>query len=259
MAHLKLGKQPATEDPRDLRFSSYVTAAKLPTPPAQFGHADLFGAKDWGMLGNDEWGDCAWAGPAHETMILTKEGGQPATFTTDGVLSDYAAGTGFDPNAGPPGKNPTDRGSDPRKVLKYRMGTGIVDANGTRHKIGAFVKLDQTNLEQVLTAAYLFEAVGIGIQFPSTAMAQFNSGQPWDVVPGATVEGGHYVPLVGRNGNLQVITWGALQEMTPAFFAQYCDEAWAYLSVEDLDGKGETAEGFNLAELKADLQSVKGH
>ncbi len=256
MAHLKLGKQPATADTRDLMFARYATTAQLPTPPGTFGHEDLFGAKDWGMLGNDEWGDCAWAGTAHETMILTKEGGTPATFTTDGVLSDYAAGTGFDPNAGPPGKNSTDNGSNLRSVLKYRAKTGVLDANNQRHKIGAFVKLDQSNLTEVLQAAYIFQAVGIGIRFPSSAMAQFNAGQPWDVVSGATVEGGHYVPLVGKNGNLQVVTWGALQPMTPAFFAQYCDEAWAYISSEDLNGGRVDPEGFDIAQLNADLTAV---
>jgi hypothetical protein len=44
----KLGKLPATEDSRDLMFAKYATPAKLPTPPAQFGHETLFGAKDWG-------------------------------------------------------------------------------------------------------------------------------------------------------------------------------------------------------------------
>src|SRR6202035_3127836 len=99
---------------RDLLFRTYVQEAALPTPPAQFGHETLFGPKAWGMLGNDEWGDCAWAGPAHETMILTTEGGHAASFTTAGVLSDYSAGTGFDPNAGSPGSNPTDKGSNVR-------------------------------------------------------------------------------------------------------------------------------------------------
>ena len=59
MAELKLGKRPATEDTRDLLFARYVEPAKLPTPPAQFGHETLFKPKSWGMLGNDEWGDCA--------------------------------------------------------------------------------------------------------------------------------------------------------------------------------------------------------
>src|SRR6476646_6592407 len=99
MPQLKLGKRPAKDDSRDLLFARYVEPVKLPTPPPQFGHETLFKPKSWGMLGNDEWGDCAWAGPAHETMLLTKEGGHPAHFTTHGVLSDYAAGTGFDPNA----------------------------------------------------------------------------------------------------------------------------------------------------------------
>src|SRR5713101_6032629 len=138
MPGLKLGKLPATRDTRDLLFARYVDTTKIPTPPAQFGHEQLFPIKGWGMLGNDDWGDCAWAGPAHETMLLTKEGGKSATFTTAGVLSDYSAGTGFDPHRGPPGNNPTDQGSDVRQVFGYRRNTGIVDVQGRRHKIGAY-------------------------------------------------------------------------------------------------------------------------
>jgi hypothetical protein len=255
MTRLALGKLPASEDQRDLLFSRYVQPAALPVPPAQFGHDTLFAPKAWGMLGNDEWGDCAWAGPAHETMILSTEGGTPATFTSAGVLSDYAAGTGFDPNAGPPGSNPTDKGSDVRAVLGYRVKTGIVDASGTRHKIGAYVKLDHGSLTQLYQALYLFQVVGIGIQFPSSAMGQFNAGQPWDVVPGATVQGGHYIPVVARREMIDVVTWGALQQMTEAFFSTYCDEAWAYISTEDLKN-GVDPDGFELTQLRADLAAL---
>ena len=217
MPDFKLGKQPATVDRRDLMFARYVQPAALPTPPPQFGHETLIGAKDWGMLGNDQWGDCAWAGPAHETMLLTAEGGKQAAFTDASVLRDYSAGTGFDPNAGPSGQNPTDQGSNVRDVLKYRVKTGIVDAAGTRHKIGAYVKLDPKNLEQIYQAMYLFQAVGIGIEFPDSAMAQFQAGKPWDVVAGAKVEGGHYVPCLAKRENLEVVTWGAVQQMRVAF------------------------------------------
>jgi len=255
MPELRLGKLPATTDRRDLLFARYVQPAELPTPPPQFGHETLFGPHSWGMLGNDEWGDCAWAGPAHETMLLTKEGGHLAQFTTSGVLRDYAAGTGFDPKAGPPGENPTDQGSDVRSVLGYRRSKGIVDAHGKRHKIGAYVRLDQTNLNEVYQALYLFQVIGIGIRFPQTAMQQFNDGEPWDVVPRAKVEGGHYVCLVARRQNLDVITWGALQQMTERFFRKYCDEAWAYISVENLRS-GIDPEGFKLTQLKADLAAL---
>ncbi len=255
MPALKLGKTPASDDARDLLFANYLDASKLPPAPGEFGHETLFGAKAWGMLGNDEWGDCAWAGPAHETMLLSAEGGAAATFTTAGVLSDYAAGTGFDPSAGPPGHNPTDKGSDVRKVLGYRRKTGIIDAAGRRHRIGAFVKLEAKNLTHVYQAMYLFQAVGIGIEFPGTAMEQFNRGKPWSVLAGAQIEGGHYVPCIARRANIEIVTWGALQQMTVEFFEKYCDEAWAYISSEDLQ-KDESPAGFDLSQLKEDLAKL---
>lgn len=259
MPGLKLGKLPATEDSRDLLFSNYVVPAKLPEPPAEFGHETLFKRHGWGMLGNDDWGDCAWAGPAHETMLLTKEGGHPATFTTAAVLSDYSAGTGFDASAGPPGDNPTDNGSNVRDVLGYRRKTGIGDARGKRHKIGAYVKLDPGNLEHIYQAMYLFQAVGIGIYpFPESAHDQFNNGEPWDVVPGSPAKGGHYVCcLARRNGNFELVTWGSLQEMTEAFFTKYCDEAWTYISTEHLDENKADPEGFKLSELRTDLRALR--
>jgi hypothetical protein len=252
---LKLGKKPYADDPRDFVFTRYLKAGELPAPPAEFGHELLFGPKAWGMLGNDEWGDCAWAGPAHETMLLTKEGGHTAHFTTAAVLSDYSAGTGFDPKAGPPGDNPTDQGSIVRDVLSYRRKTGILDGHGKRHKIGAFLKLDPGNLEQVYQALYIFQAVGIGIRFPDSAMDQFHKGEPWDVVPGAKIEGGHYVCCLGKRANIELVTWGALQGMTERFFTEYCDEAWAYVSTEQLKA-GKSPEGFSLQELKDDLAAL---
>ncbi len=208
------------------------------------------------MLGNDEFGDCAWAGPAHETMLLTAEANHEVAFTTDNVLSDYAAGTGFNANAGPPGSNPTDQGSNVRDVLKYRAKTGIVDAAGARHTIGAYIKLDAKNMQQVLEGLYIFQVIGIGIEFPDSAMAQFNAGKPWDVVPGAKIEGGHYVSLVAKRANFEVVTWGALQEMTEAFFTTYVDEVWAYVSADDLNN-GHDIDGFDLGQLQADLQSLQ--
>ena len=256
MPGLKLGKQAATEDPRDLVFAKYVDESKLPTPPAKFGHESLFPPKGWGMLGNDEWGDCAWAGPAHETMLLSKEGGTPSAFTTADVLSDYSAGTGFNPKVGPPGQNPTDKGSNVREVLGYRRKTGIVDSNGKRHKIGAFVKLQPGNLTHVFQALYIFQVVGIGLAFPEFAMEQFNKGEPWDVVPNAPQpEGGHYVCGVGKQANIDIVTWGALQQMTVAFFEKYCDEAWTYISTEDLH-EGKAPEGFDVEQLNADLTAL---
>jgi hypothetical protein len=246
----KLGRKPFKPDYRDLLYRSYRSTV-LPSVPASFGHQDL--VTTWGMLGNDTVGDCTCAGADHEIMLWTDEGaGKAAIFTKANTISDYAAITGYNPN------DPnSDQGAQVRDVLLYRQKTGMIDNGGKRHKIGAFLQLDQTNLNEVLEAMYLFSAVGLGINFPQSAMDQFNAGQPWTVVQGSPIEGGHYVPCLGYDGiYIYCVTWGQIQKMTVAFFQAYCEEAWLMLSQEFLNGKGLSPEGFNLAQLQMDLAAI---
>lgn len=257
---LRLGKRPKSPDERDLRFSSYRQAIQLPPHPPQFGHEALISPDGWQMLGNgpddtvspgfEGAGDCVFAGACHETMLWTLEGGTRASFTGANAISDYSAVTGYDP-ADPD----SDQGTDVRQALKYRQSTGILDSQGKRHQIGAFLALEPGNLEHLYEAIYLFGAVGIGIQFPSTAMTQFDNQAPWTPVPGAPIDGGHYVPVVARRNYLMAVTWGRIQPMTVQFYQKYCDEAWAILSPKMLRG-GKSLEGFNLAQLQADLKAL---
>jgi len=103
---------------------------------------------------------------------------------------------------------------------------------------------------------YLFSAVGIGTNFPSSAMDQFNQGEPWTVVNDSEIEGGHHVPIVGYAQYLYCVTWGQIQKMDIEFFKIYCEETWAILSTEFLNSQGLSPEGFNLAQLQADLAAV---
>lgn len=244
-----LGKTPARPGAVSFRLATYATA--LPTPPPAFGHyAGVAGLGS--MLGNDRYGDCVWAGAAHETILWTDEGtGLPAVFTDATVLSDYAAVTGFspdDPNS--------DRGTDMEVAAKYRRQTGVIDTAGKRHQVAAYLAITAGDVAEHLTAAYVFGAVGIGINFPSSAMDQFNAGQPWDVVKGSRIEGGHYVPLVGADEQyLYVLTWGKVQRMTRAFLKKYNDESIVYLSAEALKD-GQSPEGFDIDQLKADLAAL---
>lgn len=246
---MKLGKKPATYDGRDLRLADYrVTSHTVPHHPPVFGHEKL--VQTWGVLGNDNVGDCVFAGAAHETMLWTAEALRPASFTDTAVLADYSAVTGY-----VPGDESTDRGTDVRQALKYRRKTGIVDAHGMRHQLGAYVALEPGHWEQVLEALWLFGAVGVGLQFPSSAMDQFDAGRAWSVVSGSGIEGGHYVPLVAYRARLWCVTWGKLQAMTKSFFEKYCDEAFGLLSPEMLrDGK--SPEGFDLTALQTDLRAL---
>ena len=72
-----------------------------------------------------------------------------------------------------------------------------------------------------------------------------------------TNEGGHYVPVIGRNsaGNFLVITWGRLHAATPEFVTKYMDEGIAYLSLEYLKNNL-SPEGVALDELQRQLQQL---
>lgn len=52
-----------------------------------------------------------------------------------------------------------------------------------------------------------------------------------------------------------MVTWGAVKTMTWDFYDAYADEAFAVLSADYLKG-GQSKEGFNLAQLKTDLNGV---
>ncbi|WP_315742828.1 MULTISPECIES: hypothetical protein [unclassified Bradyrhizobium] len=246
---LALGKTPARAGAMTFKLSNYIDRKALPKPPKQFGHEGLIPAS-WGMLGNDRYGDCVWAGAAHETMMWNAEAGRKVAFSDAGALSDYSQVTGFNPR-----KPSTDNGTDMQVAASYRRKTGIVDAGGRRHKIAAYLSIEPGNLNEHLIAVYLFGAVGIGIEFPASAMDQFNTGKPWDVVSRSKVEGGHYIPLVARRDDLEVVTWGRVQAMTPRFFQTYNDESVAYVSVEALKNK-KSPEGFDVEQLKADLAAL---
>ncbi|UFZ05461.1 hypothetical protein LQG66_03855 [Bradyrhizobium ontarionense] len=246
---LPLGKTAARAGAMSFKLSDYIDKKALPKPPKQFGHEGLVPAS-WGMLGNDRYGDCVWAGAAHETMMWNAEAGRKVAFTDAGVLSDYSAVTGFNPR-----KPSTDNGTDMQVAASYRRKTGIVDAGGKRHPVAAYLAIEPGNINEHMTAVYLFGAVGIGISFPASAMDQFNAGKPWDVVSRTSIEGCHYIPLVARREQLDVVTWGRLQAMTPRFFQKYNDESVAYVSLEALT-KNKSPEGFDAAQLQADLAAL---
>jgi hypothetical protein len=244
---LKLGKAPARKDAVSFKLTNYM---QLPTPPTKAGHQVL--VIDWeGMLGNDQYGDCVFAGADHETILWNKEADLSANFSATTALSDYSKVTGFNQN-----DPSTDNGTDMQVAASYRRKTGIVDTTNKRHKVTAYLALTPKDKTQLKQAIYLFGAVGVGVEFPASAMTQFNANKPWTVVSSSKIEGGHYVPAVGYDSRyIYVITWGKLIKMSWGFYAKYNDESVAYISSESLKNN-ESLEGFNLAQLEADLNAL---
>lgn len=249
----RLPPHPEDTHPR-LKLGRFLTAA-LPTPPASVDwHSQI---ADWPMYGNSDWGDCVEAEIGHHEEVLTRYGSGALVEVTDSdVLNVYSAITGFDPNAGPPGSNPTDQGTNIQDSLGYWRTTGIAG-----HRIDAFasVKVADVTMIEVKTALALFGPLSIGINLPASAMDQFNAGQPWDVVSGSQIEGGHCVALVGYDADyLYVVTWGAVQKMTLGFWAAYVEEAWTPLSREWVNSAGVDPQGVDLAALGEQFTELTG-
>jgi hypothetical protein len=251
---LKLGKQAARHDPRTLLLASYMTPA-LPAPPASCDLTAKVGA-NWGMMANDQIGDCTCAAAGHLIMEWTANAKKKMVTPADKqIIAAYSAITGYNPVTGA-----NDNGAQEIDVLNYWRQTGIAN-----DKIGAYVALEPANHTHVMDAVYMFEGCYIGLALPTSAQAQTQNHQPWSVPPGGPTGdgkpgswGGHAVPVVAYDvRGLTVVTWGALQVMTWSFWEAYCDEAYAIISNDYLTGKKATPAGFSLQQLREDLADLK--
>ncbi|MGO8790269.1 MAG: hypothetical protein ACLQVL_23205 [Terriglobia bacterium] len=91
-----LGKRPRRHDPRTLKLARYMTSA-LPTPPASVDYTR--GVTDWGMMLNDQLGDCIIAdGPGHATQVWTLNAtGTMVTPPDSLILATYEKWCGYNP------------------------------------------------------------------------------------------------------------------------------------------------------------------
>jgi hypothetical protein len=248
------GRLPAQPARPHLRFSAALSAAAA--PPAVSDWLSPVPAANWGVEGNDAWGDCTCAGVAHKRIgdVFVNQG-VTLSVSTAQTLALYSAVTGFDPNAGPSGSNPTDQGALCQDVLDFWRKNGFLG-----EKIIAFAKVDLSNIAEVKQAIAMFGQIYCGFNFPGSAMDQFNAGQPWDVVKGAQIEGGHCVTIGAYDaGGLECVTWGAVQRLTWAFLGKYFDEAWVIVTPDMVNAaSGDDALGLTLFQLGQGFAALTG-
>jgi hypothetical protein len=241
MLNRKLGKLPVRYDVRTLKLAKYVAAA-MPTPPKICNWTK--GIKSYGMMLNDNLGDCAIAAPAHQVQIWTMNASKEHTISDNDVLKAYEAVGGYKP-----GHPDTDNGCNMLDVLNYWRKTGISD-----HKINAYAAIDLKYLDHFLQGVYLFGGSYIGLQLPTSAQGQSVWKYTGDK-PGTW--GGHAVEVVAYDSYyFTCITWGKLQKMTHEFFTVYADEAYAILSKEWIEKNKLSPNHFDISQLEADLAQI---
>ena len=220
----------------------------------------------WQVLGNDRAGDCVsvtWAAVRRlVTTALTSRGYYP---TQDEVWDVYRTqNPDFDPagtaQTNGPG-SPADGGMDIQTLLELLVSDGAPDGV----KAVAFAAVDHTSPDEVKAAIALFGYVWTGINVLNCNMQQFSAGEPWSVVPGSPVDGGHSVVTAGYGppaagalgGDERFITWAQETSFTDAYWASEVEEAWVAIWPEHLGSK-EFLAGVSLTQLAADYQSITG-
>lgn len=254
---MQLGLRDPVPGAIPLKLSTYMDYRKLPTPPRLFGSP--LPVRKWGVLANNDVGDCAPAGACHQIMAWTVEAnGHAAPFSDATALRNYSEIAGYDPNALPDrnGNNPTDQGTLLSDLAKHWATKGIVDAYGKRHRIKAFVEMDPGDTRELWVATWLFGSVGLGFDLPDSAIEQTKRGQDWEVVRGAQSLGGHFVPAFARTGPIGTgVTWGEPQAFTSRFYKKYNNQGLCVFS-EDMLIKARKIDGLDDARLRDDLIQI---
>jgi len=241
---MKLGRREVRHDGRTLQLARYMKALPPPPPAADW----TKGITAWGMMLNDQLGDCTIAGCGHAVQVWTANLGAEVTLPDATIEQFYQEWDGYNP-ADPL----TDQGGVEIDVLNAWRQGGFAG-----HILSAYADPQVANLEAVRQAIHLFGGVYIGLSLPLTAQNQpvwdFSANTSAETEPGSW--GGHcvFVPKYDEKG-FTCVTWGGLQEMTTAFWLEYCDEAHALLSRDWLGAKG-SPDGLALEQLQADLAEV---
>lgn len=250
MTEFKLGRLPADPSTPKLKLANFLTGT---APVAYPENRDWLSAvSSWPMYLNDSIGDCTCAAAGHLVQAFNQYGQKKDVRVSDSdILKAYSAVSGYDPKTG---RN--DDGAVVQDVLNYWRKTGVGG-----HKILAFAQVDFRNPDELRQALNIFGNVYLGIDFPNTAMTQFNNGQPWDLAYGAYSEGGHAINAGYYDVSdkmWKVVTWGQVQPMTQAFFDKYVEEAWVVISQEWLDAAGKNPEGIDMQTLGDEFTRITG-
>lgn len=208
----------------------------------------------WPMYLNDQLGDCTAAGVGHAIQALTAYGSTEFSVTDKDVLGLYEATGGY-----VPGDPSTDNGANMQDVLTYWQANGVAG-----HGIQAFAELDDFyHVANMRKALYLFGTVYLGINFPASAMDQFNANAAWTYQAGSPIEGGHCIVLQemrasGTPNILDIVTWGQLHPMNISFMHHYVEEAWVVIDQDWMTANGTDVDGFNMQSLMDDFSDLTG-
>jgi hypothetical protein len=249
----KLGKLPRTFNPKITHMSSLLCYKNLPAPPSSVDWSCKI--TDFGMMLNDQLGDCSCAAIYHARQIWTANASMEKTEIDENVLSLYEGSCGYNPDDAS-----SDQGGILQNVLLYCTINGFQIGDKSKEKFMGFIEVDTGDVKDIKIAINDFGLVYIGFSLPDSIYD--SSGNPlstaWDVVDKSNILGGHCVIIVGYDETgLTIVSWGSIFKITWKFFSMYVDEAYAILSQDWLDNSKKTPLGLTIEELTDLMIAIK--
>ena len=231
-----LNRTRESHEPR-LDASKFALAGIVPTNPEWDG---THGLAQWGMDGNDKFGCCGAAATDHYNMAKAANAALYNALGTPkfaGTLATYFA---YGTAQGEPGSQP-DQGVDNASWLGFLYKNGIIDGYGEVPKDQAFAYAQQ------------FGGAICAQSLSDNAQQQFQSGIAWGQ-PGDVPDPneGHDTLLIKTHadGSGSMVTWGAVQDFTPDYFANFVTDVWVIFDADD--------PSVNWTALQAALDEVHG-
>src|ERR1017187_345651 len=156
IANRFLGRKAVVVDSRTVKLGTYL-APTLPVPPPAVSWSKQISS--WGVMLNDQLGDCTIAGCGHAVQTWSANLGNEITVSDSTVLAAYEAWDGYNP-ADPS----TDQGGIELDVLNNWKQNSLAG-----HALLAFATVNLANLSQLRSAISLFGGLYIGVGLPLTA------------------------------------------------------------------------------------------
>jgi hypothetical protein len=243
---LKLGKAPAKSDARTPPVMALINQAKIQVPMEKDRSTKIADTK-WGMLGNDDYGDCDWAGYAHALMLMGAVENKPWHTSTSTVVAAYLQYS-----------NQQDTGTVMLDALNLRRKYQWANFGAPMLEAYAGISLGSGTAKSIAASTYVCSCALLGIALPEVLQ---RTPYNWDVQPPARLInewapgswGGHAVPNISYNlltGKFKVISWDHEVPVSQRFLECYTDEGYAPLHPFWRNRKGSSPNGFTAKQIR---------
>lgn len=246
-AGMRLGKKPKKQLPNGRRVATALPPV-LPPLPVSCDWTDK--QTSFGMMLNDQFGDCAEACLGHLTQVQTLNAASEVT-ASDANVEQLYEDMGFNPADA----EATDNGTVLVDLLSYVKKNGLFG-----YAVGDPAEINLANQEEVKAAIYFWGGIITGANLPLAAQDQpqwvAGPNLDGDYEPGGW--GGHAFALVGWTVDsvgtfwLIAITWGAIKLLSWQWWLDYVDEAYVLPSMAWVKSSGCSPSGLSFLQLASD-------